>query len=99
MSSTATSLIHLFGIRHHGPGSSRSLCDAFLKLQPDCILIEGPPEGDSLFNVVADQEMQPPVAMLVYSPEAQRMAAFYPFAVFSPEWQAMLYGVKNSVPV
>lgn len=40
--------IHLFGIRHHGPGSARSLCEALEALRPDAILIEGPPDAESV---------------------------------------------------
>ena len=39
----ATGDVHLFGIRHHGPGCARSLLRALDELRPDCILIEGPP--------------------------------------------------------
>ena len=35
----------VFGIRHHGPGSARSLERALGELQPDAVLIEGPPEA------------------------------------------------------
>ena len=31
----------VFGIRHHGPGSARSLQRALQALQPDTVLIEG----------------------------------------------------------
>ena len=37
--------VHLFGIRHHGPGSARSLLHALEQLEPDCLLVEGPPDG------------------------------------------------------
>jgi hypothetical protein len=43
--------------------------------------------------------MRPPVALLVYDPDAPRDAAFDPFAVFSPEWQAILHGLRAGVPV
>lgn len=31
--------VHLFGIRHHGPGCARSLRKALETLQPDCLLV------------------------------------------------------------
>ena len=40
--------VHLFGVRHHGPGSARALVAALDELQPDMVLIEGPPEADEL---------------------------------------------------
>ena len=77
--------VHLFGIRHHGPGSARSLAQALRQLQPDLILIEGPPEADELLTLAASADMRPPVALLVYAPAMPQHAVFYPFAVYSPE--------------
>lgn len=91
--------VHLFGIRHHGVGSARNLISALTELQPDCILIEGPPDADALIPFAADAAMQPPVALLVYNPDRPQRAAWYPFAVYSPEWQAMRYALENGVDV
>ncbi|MDW8298773.1 MAG: DUF5682 family protein [Anaerolineae bacterium] len=90
--------IHLFGIRHHGVGSARSLVAALESLQPDALLIEGAPEGDELLSYVLSPDMQPPVAILVYAPEQPKRAVFYPFAEFSPEWQALRYGLQHGIP-
>lgn len=89
----------IFGIRHHGPGSARSLLSALEALQPDCLLIEGPPDADPLIALAADAAMEPPVALLVYEKKAPANAVFYPFAEFSPEWQAMRYAVRRALPV
>ena len=43
--------------------------------------------------------MQPPVSLLIYNPEQPRRASWYPFADYSPEWQAMKYGLANSAHV
>ncbi len=91
--------VTVFGIRHHGPGSARSLVAALTSLMPDIILIEGPPEGDALLRHAEGGGLQPPVALLVYRPDMPRRAAFFPFAVFSPEWQAIRFGLTHSVPV
>lgn len=90
---------HVFGIRHHGPGSARSLALALAALQPDCILIEGPPEADSILPLVLHEQMQPPVALLIYAPDEPQRAVYYPFAMFSPEWQAIHYGLTQQIPV
>jgi hypothetical protein len=89
----------LYGIRHHGPGSARSLRDALIELSPDVVLIEGPPEADGLVDLAGDPEMQPPVALLGYVPGEPGTAAFWPFAVFSPEWQAIRYALGAGIPV
>jgi Family of unknown function (DUF5682) len=89
----------IFGVRHHGPGSARSLVQDLERLAPDCLLIEGPPDANALIDIAADKKMKPPVALLVYDPAEPRDAAFFPFAVFSPEWQAIQIGLKAGIPV
>ncbi|MDA0140644.1 DUF5682 family protein [Solirubrobacter deserti] len=89
----------VFGIRHHGPGSARTLERALAQLQPDTILIEGPPDADSLLALAAHEEMAPPVALLAYAPDEPGRAAFWPFARFSPEWRAILYAHEHDIPV
>ena len=91
--------IRIFGIRHHGPGCARSLVRALEEWRPDVVLIEGPPEGENVLSLAADEAMVPPVALLVYSEEEARRAVFYPFAEFSPEWQALRYALGHQVPV
>ena len=91
--------IHIFGIRHHGPGSARSLRQALETLQPDIILIEGPPDAESLLPLLSSPAMQPPVALLIYVPDKPQDCVYYPFAIFSPEWQALHYGLTNNIPV
>lgn len=90
--------VRLFGIRHHGPGCARSLLRALEAMQPDCLLIEGPPDGESVLPFVLESGMCPPVALLVYAPDDSRRAVFYPFAEFSPEWRALRYGLGQSLP-
>ena len=89
---------HFFGIRHHGPGCARSLMAAFESLRPDCVLIEGPPEGDAMLPMVLHETMQPPVALLSYTPDESRLAVYHPFAQFSPEWQAARWAATAGVP-
>lgn len=87
----------IFGIRHHGPGSARSLLRALREWQPDCLLVEGPPEGEEVLPFMLDADMEPPVALLVHCPDDVRYAAFYPFAEFSPEWQALRHGLAAGI--
>ncbi len=91
--------VHIFGIRHHGPGSARSVRQALEKLRPDVILVEGPPEAEAVLPLLAHAQMQPPVALLLYVPDQPDQAVYYPFAVFSPEWQAIHYGLTQGIPV
>ncbi|MFF3442941.1 DUF5682 family protein [Streptosporangium sp. NPDC002721] len=91
--------VSVLGIRHHGPGSARSLRDELERLKPDVVLIEGPPEADELVTLAGDPGLQPPVALLAHVPGEPSTAAFWPFAVFSPEWQAIRHAVAAGVPV
>ncbi|MDC0714859.1 DUF5682 family protein [Stigmatella sp. ncwal1] len=99
MSGKPGTAVHVLGVRHHGPGSARSVRAALEKLQPDVVLIEGPPEADAILPWVAREGMKPPVALLIYALEQPSQAVFYPFALFSPEWQALQYAMERALPV
>ena len=88
----------VFGIRHHGPGCARSLRAALEALEPDIILVEGPPDAQNVLSLLSHEEMKPPVALLIYAPDEPRRAAYYPFTYFSPEWQALHYAAQRSIP-
>lgn len=92
-------MLRVFGIRHHGPGSARSVAAALDEYAPDVVLVEGPPEGDELIAIAADPGLVPPVALMIYEPEAAGRFVFYPFARFSPEWQAIRHALARGVPV
>ncbi len=94
-----SSEVHILAIRHHGPGSARSVLAALEVIRPQALLIEGPPDADDLIALAAHAEMKPPIALLVYRPDAPKDASFYPFAEFSPEWQAIRWALANAVPV
>src|SRR5687767_4279439 len=92
-------MIHILGIRHHGPGSAKNVKDFLETVKPDIVLVEGPPEADPLLQWVNHAELKPPVAILVYQPDDPQQSSFYPFAEFSPEWQAMSYARKHNIHV
>ncbi|HEV2377028.1 MAG TPA: DUF5682 family protein [Streptosporangiaceae bacterium] len=90
--------VAVLGIRHHGPGSARSVVAELDRLQPAIVLIEGPADAGEVLALAADPGMVPPVALLAYVPEAPRVSAFWPYAVFSPEWQALAWAAAHEVP-
>ena len=65
----------LLGIRHHGPGSARAIADELPRIEPDLVLIEGPPEADGLVELAGDPELEPPVALLAYAVDDTTRAA------------------------
>ena len=85
----------MLGIRHHGPGSAprgesrsrnhRSRRRVYRRragARFDCL-------------TRADTTMRPPVAGLVYAVDQPHLAAYYPFAAFSPEWIALRWALAN----
>ncbi|MCB0585085.1 MAG: hypothetical protein KDD06_07165, partial [Phaeodactylibacter sp.] len=78
----------VYGIRHHGPGSSRSLLRALEAEPPDCLLIEAPADAEPVLEYALHPDIIPPVAILLYDDKDLSKASYLPFAGFSPEWQA-----------
>lgn len=89
----------VFGIRHHGPGSARSLLKALEAYQPDCLLIEMPQDAEGVIKYAQNKGLQPPVALMIYNPKDLAQAVYYPFADFSPEWQAIHFAMQRGLPI
>ena len=89
----------ILGVRHHGPGCARSIVDALDAQPPAMVLIEGPPEADELLASAGLEGMMPPVALLLHRIDDAKQAVFYPFAEFSPEWQAIKWALTHGVPI
>src|SRR5262245_40236004 len=92
-------VVDVLGIRHHGPGSARSVRRALDETKPCVVVIEGPPELDQLLPHAASSQLVPPVAAMVYALDEPRLAAFYPLAAFSPEWVALRWAMEHDVRV
>lgn len=91
--------LHYCGIRHHGPGSAKRVLELLEQYKPDCVLLEGPPDAQDMLSWTSDPGFKLPVALLIYVPDAPAQSVFYPFARFSPEWQAMQYSTANNIPL
>lgn len=91
--------VSVLGIRHHGPGCARSVVDALEAKPPLTVLIEGPPDADALIPAAVLEGMTPPVALMIHREDDPKQAVFYPFAEFSPEWQALRWALRHGVPV
>jgi Family of unknown function (DUF5682) len=92
------SRVAVLPVRHHGPGSARSVVAELERLRPAAVLIEGPADAQQVLALAAGPEMAPPVALLAYAPDEPRVSAFWPYAVFSPEWQALTWAAAHQVP-
>jgi len=91
--------IRLYGIRHHGAGSCRNMLAALADFEPDILLIECPSDAESLVRYVALDMVDPPAAIMAYNPKDLNQYAYYPFTIFSPEWQAIQFGNNHEIPV
>ena len=92
-------MVKFFGIRHHGPGSANSLKNALSTWKPDCILVEAPEEMEQIFKFFSFPGVTLPIAGLLYAKNDPTKAAYLPFAVFSPEYQAIVHSQQFQIPI
>ncbi|NJB86197.1 hypothetical protein GGR26_001965 [Lewinella marina] len=89
--------LRTFGIRHHGPGSARRLRDVLDRWQPDLILLEMPADSQPVLRQLTTRGMHPPLALVLYDAKDIERASFFPFARFSPEYQAIDWAGQHGV--
>lgn len=82
---------NFFGIRHLSPAGAYYLKNFLDEKQPKLVLVEGPSDFDDMLHDLVRQETKPPVAVLAYTKEAPVRTVLYPFAEYSPEYQAILW--------
>ena len=81
--------VSLFGIRHHGPGSARRLVQALDDLKPAAVLIEGPRGSIGRYCRCSPiPRWRRRWRLLIYAEDNPANASFFPFAEYSPEYQA-----------
>lgn len=90
--------IKLFGIRHHGAGSSRRLLEALKQYQPDVLAIELPAESSQLLTHIQHPEVKAPIAFLYYNTNHPDQSIYLPLASFSPEYQAIQFATLQQIP-
>ena len=62
----------------------------------DSLEIAAPAE---LLPMLADPDMATPVALLIYAEDNPANASFFPFAEYSPEYQAARWAVRHGAPL
>lgn len=88
---------NFFGVRHLSPTTSYNLLQFLEDKNPKCVLMEGPSNATDLLLELANKKVQPPVALMSYTTELPIQSVLYPFALYSPEYQATLWCKKNKV--
>ncbi|MEM9865104.1 MAG: DUF5682 family protein, partial [Myxococcota bacterium] len=85
----------VFGVRHLSPGVAWHLRAFLHARRPRVVLIEGPADMTPLIGDLVHAKCQPPVAALAYTAEPPVDTLLYPFATYSPEYQALLWASEN----
>lgn len=90
--------VRVFGIRHLSPAGAWHLIAYLDEVQPTAVLVEGPSDASDLIRQVTSKGVVPPVAMLAYTEELPIRTLLYPWAEYSPEYQAFLWASRAGVP-
>ncbi len=85
-----------FGIRHFSPAGAYFVRKFLNENRPDVVLIEGPADFDFLIDDIVSKNLLPPFAVMAYTKEVPIETVLYPFAVYSPEYQAILWARENN---
>ncbi|MDR1171648.1 MAG: DUF5682 family protein [Bacteroidales bacterium] len=90
-------MFNIFGVRHLSPAAAWHLNRYLDELKPRCVLVEGPADAVEILRSVADKRVKPPVALMAYTTEFPIETVLYPFAEYSPEYQAIVWAVRHKV--
>lgn len=90
-------LAHVFGVRHLSPMGAWQLRRFLDAVQPEVILIEGLDDADELIPDIVRKDSVPPIAILAYTDSMPVRTLVYPFASYSPEYQALMWAKENKV--
>jgi hypothetical protein len=94
-----TEPVVFFPVRHHSPACARLVSVLAERLRPKAILIEGPSDfNPSLGELHRAHELPIAIYSYVRLGAGIRRGAFYPFCVYSPEWQALQASRRLATP-
>ncbi|WP_028544439.1 DUF5682 family protein [Paenibacillus taiwanensis] len=95
MSVTSEGAVHIFGVRHLSPGGAKHLLDYLQEVKPTAVLIEGPADATAEMRHLTHAATQPPVAILAFTDDLPVRTVLWPFAAYSPEYQAMKWAQEH----
>lgn len=87
---------HFFGVRHLSPTGAYQLNKFLDEIKPTAVLVEGLSDANSEIMHFTGKGTKPPVAILAYTEELPVRTLMYPFAEYSPEYQAFIWAKKNN---
>lgn len=88
-----------FPVRHLSPSAAWHLIQYLDEIKPDIVLIEGPVDANDQLENIVDKKVKPPIAILAYTEELPVRTILYPFAEYSPEYQAIKWAKSNKKEV
>ncbi len=86
---------YVFGIRHLSPAGAWYVREYLDSVQPEMVLIEGPSDFTELLGELGGGKVKPPIAVMAYTQELPIRTILYPFSIYSPEYQAILWAREN----
>ena len=86
-----------FGVRHLSPASAYHLRAALDRTSPQLVLVEGPSDLNDSMPWLCHPETRFPAAILAYTKTPPVRTALWPFALYSPEVQAILWAHAHQV--
>lgn len=86
-----------FGVRHLSPAGAFHLRRLLDELRPRLVLVEGPSDLNDQMENITSPETAPPIAILAFTEAVPVRSILYPFAEYSPEYQAILWASENGV--
>jgi len=87
----------IFGVRHLSPAAAFQLRKALDEAAPDLVLVEGPSDLNDQMKWLCHPDTRFPAAILAYTQTPPVRTILYPFAVYSPEIQAILWAHEQGV--
>lgn len=86
-----------FGVRHLSPAAAYHLRRALDEAQPRLVLVEGPSDLNGQMEWLCHPETKFPAAILAYTQTPPVRTILWPFAIYSPEIQAILWAHEHQV--
>jgi hypothetical protein len=92
--------ILFFPVRHHSPTAARLIRQLIIDRPLAAVLIEGPSDfNDRLDELLLPHQLPIAIYSYVHTADNLRRGAFYPFCIYSPEWQALQTACELGIPV
>ncbi len=90
-------MVNFFGIRHLSPAGAYHLRNYLEEKRPKLVLIEGPCDLNEQMEFMVHPKTKPPIAILAYTKDVPVRTILYPYAEYSPEYQAICWCKEKKV--